>query len=109
QAELAAEEASRSAARARTIMWVVAAVASGAGVTIAAFLGRQISTPVMAIAQMASRVAEGDLTVEPLEVRNRDELGEMARAFNRMLANMRDVLQRVRAGSEAVTDSAKEL
>lgn len=109
QAELAAEEASRSAARARTIMWIVAAVASAAGVTIAAFLGRQIATPVTAIAHMASRMAEGDLTVEPLEVRNRDELGELARAFNQMLANMRDVLRRVRTGSEALTDSAKEL
>ncbi len=109
QAELAAEEASRSAARARTIMWIVAAVASGAGVTIAAFLGRQIATPVTAIAHMASRMAEGDLTIEPLEVRNRDELGELARAFNQMLANMRDVLRRVRTGSEALTDSAKEL
>jgi len=94
---------------ARWIMGLAAAVALVGGVVIASALGRQVANPVGAIARNAARMAEGDLTVEPLSVRNRDELGDMAEAFNRMLASMRAMLQQVSASTQNVLNASSEL
>ncbi len=95
--------------QARMIMGVAAVVAAVGGVVIALTMGRQVAIPVRAIASHAARMAEGDLTVEPLSVKNRDELGDMAQAFNRMLASMRSMLQRVSVSTESVLSASQEL
>jgi len=107
--EDAEQAANLSALRAKWIMGVAAAVAVSAGLSIGFILGRQIVTPVTAIARLASRVAEGDLTVEPPVVRNRDELGDMAAAFSQMLTNMRTVLQHVSASTDTLMSSSEQL
>src|SRR5690606_32559905 len=81
--------------QARLIMAVAAGVATVVGLAVSLILGGQVAAPVVAIARSAARLADGDLTVEPLRVRNRDELGDMAAAFNRMLDNMRAMLEHV--------------
>lgn len=95
--------------QARWIMGVAAAVSVVAGWIIAVTIGRQVAFPVTAIARSAARMAEGDLTVEPLAVKNRDELGEMAQAFNRMLDSMRTMLQQVSASTDSVLRASHEL
>jgi len=108
-AEQVRQQAADSSARARWVIAAVSLVAVAGGLAIGLILSGQILRPVSAIARMASRVAEGDLTVEPLAVRNRDELGEMAAAFNQMLASMRTLLQGVSTSSEALMGSSEQL
>lgn len=79
------------------------------GLAIATIIGRMISKPVQAVAQAASRIAEGDLTGEPLKVRNKDEIGEMAEAFNVMSVNLRSLIHQVNDGAERVAASSEEL
>ncbi|WP_339832296.1 methyl-accepting chemotaxis protein [Paenibacillus sp. FSL R7-0272] len=79
------------------------------GLAIAIIIGRMISKPVQAVAQAASRIAEGDLTGEPLKVRNKDEIGEMAEAFNVMSVNLRSLIHQVNDGAERVAASSEEL
>lgn|GEM_PF-6812123 len=70
-AEQLREAAAASAVRAERIIMMAAAVAVAAGLAIGLILGGQIVRPVTAIARVASRMAEGDLTVEPVVVTNR--------------------------------------
>ncbi|MGF6357640.1 methyl-accepting chemotaxis protein [Paenibacillus sp. 4624] len=79
------------------------------GLAIAMVIGRMISKPVQAVAQAASRIAEGDLTGEPMKVRNKDEIGEMAEAFNVMSLNLRNLIHQVNDGAERVAASSEEL
>jgi PAS domain S-box-containing protein len=53
-------------------------------------LARQITRPVLALAQTASRVAAGDLTLTT-PVMTEDELGTLARAFNQMTEQLRSL------------------
>lgn len=103
------QEAQQTSDWVRWIMIGAAAAAVAAGLGIALFLGRQIATPVVAIAEMAARMADGDLTMKPLSVKNRDELGDMSAAFNRMLASMRSILQQVSASTEGVMSASQQL
>ena len=59
-------------------------------VFLVAFTGsRSVTRPVSMLAEAARRIAAGDLDARAA-VRTRDELGELARTFNRMVPQLRD-------------------
>ncbi len=54
-----------------------------AGVTMAAFLGRSITAPVLLLTEQVRRFGEGE-PYQPVPVTTRDEVGELTHAFNEM-------------------------
>lgn len=79
------------------------------GLTVALLIGRMISKPVTAIADRAKKIAEGDLNVETIQVKNKDEIGDLARSFNQMAENLRQVIGKVSMNAHQVAASAEEL
>lgn len=67
---------------------MLAVVAVGV-LAIALASSRTVTRPVSQLVQAAQRVAEGDFSTR-VRVRARDELGELARAFNRMVPQLHD-------------------
>jgi two-component system cell cycle response regulator len=66
----------------------VIVVAVVAALAIGRLLARLISRPITALSSAASRVASGDLDVE-IPVNSRDEVGQLAEAFNHMTGELR--------------------
>jgi class 3 adenylate cyclase len=67
-----------------------ASLAGGLAALLAGlFLARRITGPVSDLTRGVARVAEGDLS-EALPVRSSDEVGQLTRAFNRMLDGLRE-------------------
>lgn len=67
---------------------------------------RHITRPVLAVAQAAKRVAEGDFSGPPIPVLSGDEIGEMAASFNRMVSDLRQTHEiNTRLLDEAVEQS----
>ena len=60
----------------------------GVGIVLAFFLSRSFSKPVVDLTAAATKVAGGDLD-QKVEVRSRDEIGELGRAFNRMVEDLK--------------------
>ena len=56
---------------------------------IAYFLSRSISRPIVELRESAEEIRRGNLDVE-IEVQSRDELGELADTFSRMIAEIRE-------------------
>ena len=79
------------------------------GVIIAIYMGRIISTPVTLIANSAEQIAAGDLTIEEINIKNRDEIGNLAKSFNQMAQSIRDMIYQVGANANQVAASAEEL
>ncbi|MHC4434677.1 MAG: GAF domain-containing protein, partial [Planctomycetota bacterium] len=78
-------------APARHLAWTILLVGSiSAGLLTAGvyLLARQIARPILAITDTATQVAAGDLT-QTAPVLTEDEVGVLARAFNRMTAQLR--------------------
>ena len=47
-------------------------------------LNRDIVLPVLALVKASKKIASNDFHVEDVKVENKDEIGELARAFNKM-------------------------
>jgi methyl-accepting chemotaxis protein len=75
---------------------------------IAFVVSKSLTTEIGALAVAARIVAEGDLTKD-VPVNTRDEVGELAGAFNQMVGNIRDIAREVKATSNAVTAAAVAL
>ncbi len=67
----------------------------------ATIMRRQIATPIIDLVDGAGRMAEGDLSVQ-VAVGSEDEIGELARAFNRMAGSLRGLVSQVRENTRAV-------
>lgn len=92
----------------QNILLIIAATA-----VVSALLGwwisRQITAPMRRIARVAERVAAGDLQVEPLRLKRKDELGELAGSVDRMLEALKGIIHRLSESAAVVSDSSREL
>jgi HAMP domain-containing protein len=71
---------------------LAALIAGGAAVLAAFLLSRRILGPIEALTKAARRMGKGDLSGR-VEVRSRDEIGDLAQAFNGMADNLARVEQ----------------
>ncbi|MFJ5767468.1 methyl-accepting chemotaxis protein [Lysinibacillus sp. NPDC093210] len=76
---------------------------------IAMIMGTIISRPIKGMAKAAQKIAEGDLTAEQIRIRNRDEVGDLALAFNQMAQNLKSLITNVSQNTTQVSASAAEL
>lgn len=72
------------------------------------FAARFFTKPIIQLTKQVQLMAEGDLTVQGT-VRSKDEIGQLTGHFNQMVQNMRELLSRVIASSEKLSDSAVNL
>lgn len=87
--------------------------ALGAGLLLALCLGlllaRGIAKPVQRVATVAARMASGDLRLEPLPEKGRDEIAELARSINRMVIALRGLVDGVQQSTQTVAGAAAGL
>jgi len=95
--------------QARWFMVAFAAVAVVIGSIAAIRVTRSVAGPVRAVAQAADRLASGDLRVESLSFQRRDELGDMASSFNRMVQQLRAVMVEIAQASNELMESGRQM
>lgn len=82
---------------------------TGLALIIAFFIKRSISTPIRKLVSSVSVVAEGNLTQEDIAVKSKDEIRDLALAFNGMKQNLRSLIGGISDNALHVTASAEEL
>jgi len=73
------------------------------------FVVRSLVKPIRAVAENAHQIAKGDLTVEEMKIKSKDEVGHLAASFNQMLMSLREMAKQVGMTSKNVADAAEEL
>ena len=104
-----AKDANTKIDKDQNVMMIEVAAAVLIGLIISVLIARGLAGPIRRLAQMAARLAEGDLTLEPVKVRMNDEVADATIAFNRMLATLQGLLRNVIASSGAVAGAAEQL
>ncbi len=111
-AEVERNEALAPVRRLALAIFLIATAVAGAVVVLAYAVARQISRPVLALAETSTQMAAGDLS-RTVEIRREDEIGTLARAFNSMAAQLRTTIagleQRVAERTSALERRAMQL
>jgi methyl-accepting chemotaxis protein len=96
-----------------TIAVIILVFLSALGMGV--FISRQITAGLSQVAKAADALAQGDLN-QSVSVTTNDELGDMAKSFQTMIANLRQIVGQVRmasstvaAGSEQISSSAEQM
>lgn len=103
------EKYAEDAANSRLMLVIVNIIVILLSILIAYFVSRSISRPVREVAEAASQIANGDLTMQSISYQSEDEIGKLANAFNTMLLNLRMIIQQVSVSAEQVAASSEEL
>jgi|BioPla2DNA2_1021312.scaffolds.fasta_scaffold02775_6 methyl-accepting chemotaxis protein len=78
-------------------------------VLLAYLLASGISNPLRKISKQADSIAFGDLTVEKVIVKTKDELGVLSASFNKMLINLREMITKVNSSSTRILEISDQL
>ncbi len=78
------------------------------GMILAIWIARIIANPVQEAAEVAKRIAAGDLTGSEILVRSRDEVGELSESINAMQRSLRDTITSVSASAERIATASEE-
>lgn len=90
-----------------TLILVSAAIIVGLLVIGIRFVHR-MTKPIVSVTNAAKRMADGDLTLEEIEVTSKNEIGQLGTAFNQMTAHLRQLILQVQSGSRQLADSAAQ-
>ena len=92
------ESMNRQISRTRSLIFAFGLMALAVGSLGSVILAQRITKPLQALTRGVAAVGRGDLT-QQISIQTRDELGELAHAFNEMaaqLAHMRELEERLR-------------
>lgn len=70
---------------------------------------RKLTKPLQRVVQMATAIAQGDLSHETLEVKSNDEVGKLSEAFNNMSGKLRELISGISKTTEVLSGQSEEL
>lgn len=91
------------------IMLIILAASFILGTILIILFARHISVPINKINEAVKTVAEGNLAISDINIKNRDETGELAGSFNKMIKNIKSLVLDVKTSSATVLKSSKTL
>ncbi|BAU26044.1 methyl-accepting chemotaxis protein [Aneurinibacillus soli] len=105
----AATEANDIYTNGKLLIIILEIVAIVSSLAISLLLTRNITRPLKLVTGNVKRVSEGDLSLEAVQVANRDEIGELATHFNDMVVKLRQVVSSINASAEQVSATSFQL
>jgi methyl-accepting chemotaxis protein len=104
----AGKEAEAIAGSAAMVMIALSAIAATLGVLVGVLVTRGIARPLTAAVGVARRVAGGDLTTV-VEVKSKDETGQLLQALRDMNDGLGAAVRQVRSGTESIAIASREI
>jgi len=94
-----------------TIIFVIGIIifATLLGIVISTFISRSISRPVRVVTDGLNEIASGNLTIDLLKVKNKDEIGDMAAAFNKMGTDVANMVRKINLSATQLAVQSEEL
>ncbi|MFN4118016.1 methyl-accepting chemotaxis protein [Acidovorax sp.] len=92
----------------RRLLLALGLLSVALGALFSWLLARSVTQPLAQASDLARRVADGDLTA-PVPAHGKDELGALMSSLELMQNNLANVVDRVRSGSESVSNASAEI
>lgn len=95
-----------------SVIFAMMAISCGAvliSILLGLLISRLISKPIVLLANAAEQIAARDLTIPEITIANKDEVGQLAQSFNKMIRNLQKLIGQALISVEQVAASAVEL
>jgi methyl-accepting chemotaxis protein len=106
--EKSGDEANAQADKAKAELEILAAVAIFLSALFAYLATRSITRPLSQAVELARKVADGDLTGR-IEVRSRDETGQLLQALKDMNEGLVRIVSQVRVGTDTIATASSQI
>ena len=73
------------------------------------WFSRRIAKPIQQLELVASRIADGDISLNKLSITSNDEIGRLGNAFEKMTENLRGLIRTIALTTDQVAASSEEL
>ncbi|SKC85700.1 methyl-accepting chemotaxis protein [Maledivibacter halophilus] len=80
---------------------LIAVIIIGSGIII--IISKRITFNLNKIIKMSRGIANGDLTVEKIKYKGKDEIGELSKEMNQMLDNLKAIIKEINGSSEDIS------
>ncbi|TQR15318.1 methyl-accepting chemotaxis protein [Psychrobacillus soli] len=88
---------------------ITLAVSTLIGIVVIILFSRHLGNPIQLIAQNLKKIADQDLSIKNIKIKNKDELGDLANGLNTMTTNLKEVLNSVSDSAQQVAATSEEL
>lgn len=88
------------------IMLITLGIAFVIGIISIIFLARHISAPLEKVTEAINEIAHGNIAIDEVQVKNKDETGILATNINILINSLKEFLSTVNKSSEKVEDSS---
>lgn len=105
----AIKESNNAYVRSRNTSIAILLICMAAGIVSAIYINNTIAKPIVNISNATGKIANGDLSGELINVKSKDEIGDLANSFNKMAGNLREIIGNVSNASTRVASSSEEL
>ncbi|WP_019879521.1 methyl-accepting chemotaxis protein [Succinispira mobilis] len=78
-------------------------------ILLGTYIAKLITNPLKQVLTSVNKIAKGDLSVDRLQLTGKDEIVELAQAFNVMTDNLRNLITQVSHSAEQLAASSEEL
>lgn len=90
------------------LLALITLLAIGLAAIIAMSFGKRIAHPIISMAETIEEISEGNLLVS-LEAKQKDEIGNMGRSMQKMIANLTQLVERIKDGAQNINNASKEV
>ncbi|WP_274310086.1 methyl-accepting chemotaxis protein [Solibacillus daqui] len=88
------------------VVLIISLIISAAAVL---YIRKRIIKPLVQVSDEATKIADGDLTGQDIQVISKDEIGNLANTFNTMRSNLRNLVFNVQQNTEQLSAASEEL
>lgn len=93
----------------QSLSYLIIVISSIMIIILAYLIINKMTKPILSVSEGMRAVANGDLTINKIEVKSKDEIGALAASFNEMIVNMKRLIETVASTAEQVAASSDEL
>jgi methyl-accepting chemotaxis protein len=103
------EKLNKQAQLAGLILIIVISTSSILSIVVAILFSNNIAGMISRLAKYAQNISDGNLKINQLEIKSKDDLAILAQSFNRMGENLSSIIGKIGKNSNAVARSAEML
>ncbi|PXV89483.1 methyl-accepting chemotaxis protein [Lachnotalea glycerini] len=107
RSETLKEEIQASFVHIIVVIIIVVALVTALSIFLVIILAKNITKPIHSLKEQMQIMASGDLTAKEVAVNSRDEIKDLADAFNEMSNSLKDIIRKVYSMSQEIENSTK--